>query len=62
MRIALAQVNLHIGNFDYNTTKHIAFIHEAASKGADLVVFPELSVCGYPPQDLLEYPDFIEAC
>lgn len=62
MRIALAQVNLHIGNFDFNTTKHIAFIHEAASKGADLVVFPELSVCGYPPQDLLEYPDFIEAC
>lgn len=62
MQIALAQVNLHIGNFDYNTSKHIAFILEAASKGVDLVVFPELSVCGYPPQDLLELPDFIEAC
>jgi NAD+ synthase (glutamine-hydrolysing) len=62
MLIALAQVNLHIGNFTYNLSKHLEAIQKASLAGAGLVVFPELSVCGYPPQDLLEYDAFTAAC
>lgn len=60
MKIALAQLNYHIGNFRKNTEKIIKHIHKAQSRGADLVVFSELAVCGYPPQDLLERRDFID--
>lgn len=62
MKIALAQQNYHIGNFDANTQKIIAAIKEAKTLGADLIVFSELSVCGYPPRDFLEFDDFIEKC
>ncbi len=62
MKIAIAQLNFHIGNFDFNTKKIINAIHEASAKGADLVVFPELAVCGYPPRDFLEFPEFITSC
>ena len=62
MKIALAQQNYHIGNFESNTQKIISAIGEARSKGADLVVFTELSVCGYPPRDFLEFRDFINQC
>lgn len=62
MRISLAQLNYHIGNFEENSRKTIAAIEKAKAEGADLVVFSELSVCGYPPQDLLEHKQFIELC
>ncbi|MBL7752387.1 MAG: NAD+ synthase [Chitinophagaceae bacterium] len=62
MKIALAQQNYHIGNFDSNRDKIIAGIREAKAAGADLVVFSELCICGYPPRDFLEFHDFIEAC
>ncbi len=60
MKIALAQLNYHIGNFQYNTEKIIAHVGMAKEQGADVVVFAELSVCGYPPRDFLEFNDFIE--
>lgn len=62
MKIALAQQNYHIGNFDANTAKIIEAIERAKADGADLVVFSELSVCGYPPRDFLEFEDFINQC
>jgi len=62
MKIALAQQNYHIGNFEENTRKIIEGIDWAKKEGADLVVFSELSVCGYPPRDFLEFDDFINQC
>lgn len=62
MKIFLAQQNYHIGNFEANTEKIIAAIKEAKAYGGDLVVFSELSVCGYPPRDFLEFNDFINSC
>jgi len=59
MKIALAQQNYHIGNFEENTRKIIAGIHQAKAAGADLVIFTEHCVCGYPPRDFLEFDDFI---
>lgn len=62
MKIILAQQNYHIGNFEKNTAKIIDGINAAKAQGADLVVFSELSVCGYPPRDFLEFEDFIAQC
>ncbi len=62
MKIALAQQNYHIGNFESNTQKILNGIEEAVKQGADLVVFSELCVCGYPPRDFLEFSDFINKC
>ncbi len=62
MKIALAQINCHIGNFELNCSKIIDNIKRAEKDNADLVIFPELSVPGYPPLDLLEYDYFIEQC
>ncbi len=62
MKIALAQLNYHIGNFESNTEKIIKHIAEARTNGADLVVFGELCVCGYPSRDFLEFNEFIELC
>jgi len=62
MKIALAQQNYHIGNFEENTRKIIMATKEAEKQGADLVVFSELSLCGYPPRDFLEFEDFINKC
>ena len=60
MKIALAQLNYIIGDFEHNTQKIIKAIQTARDKGADLVVFAELSICGYSPRDFLEFSDFIE--
>ncbi|WP_421920536.1 NAD+ synthase [Marinifilum sp.] len=60
MKIALAQLNYHIGNFDSNTEKIISAIEKSKKENVDLVVFSELAICGYPPKDLLERKDFIE--
>lgn len=62
MKIALAQLNYHIGNFEHNEKHIIKHIKLAKEKGADLVVFAELAICGYPPRDFLDYTDFIERC
>jgi len=62
MKIALAQLNYHIGNFEANTQKIIDTINTQKANGIDLVVFAELCICGYPPRDFLEYPEFIEHC
>ena len=62
MRIFLAQQNYHIGNFESNVAKIIHAIQEAKRAGGDLIVFSELSVCGYPPRDFLEFDDFIAQC
>ena len=62
MRIALAQQNYHIGNFESNTKKIISAIEQAKNEEAELVVFSELSICGYPPRDFLEFDDFINRC
>lgn len=62
MKIALAQLNYHIGNFESNTAKIIESIRQAEKQGADLVVFAELAISGYPPRDFLEFNDFVNRC
>jgi NAD+ synthase (glutamine-hydrolysing) len=62
MKIFLAQQNYHIGNFESNTQKIIHAIKEAKVQGGDLILFSELSVCGYPPRDFLEFNDFLNKC
>ncbi|NDC42442.1 MAG: NAD+ synthase, partial [Chitinophagia bacterium] len=62
MKIVIAQQNYHIGNFEANTARMLAAIAEARTANADLIVFSELAVCGYPPRDFLEFNDFIEQC
>lgn len=60
MKIAIAQLNYHIGNFELNSSKIIDCIRKSKTEGAELVVFSELSVTGYYPHDLLERKEFIE--
>jgi NAD+ synthase (glutamine-hydrolysing) len=62
MKIALAQVNFHIANFEGNRAAIIKRIDQARNDGVDLIVFSELAVCGYPPLDLLELKDFYDKC
>lgn len=61
MKIVLAQINPIVGAFEYNFRKILKAIEAAKDKGAKLVVFPEMAICGYPPEDLLLLPDFIHA-
>lgn len=60
--MAVAQLNYHIGNFEQNTAKIVDAIKMAKKEGAELVIFSELAVCGYPPRDFLEFRDFIDQC
>lgn len=62
MKIALAQLNYHIGNFEENSRKIRKAIHDAENQGADIVVFAELAISGYPPRDFLEFADFVNRC
>ncbi len=62
MKIFIAQQNYHIGNFEYNTNKIIDAIETAKAAGGDLILFSEMSVCGYPARDFVEFNDFIEQC
>lgn len=59
MKIALSQLNYHIGNFEANFKAMAEAVEEARKAGADLICFSELAVCGYPPRDFLEFKDFI---
>ena len=62
MRIALAQLNYMIGDFEGNFGRMAERVEEAREAGADLILFSELAVCGYPPRDFLEFRDFIRRC
>jgi NAD+ synthase (glutamine-hydrolysing) len=62
MRISIAQLNYHIGNFEKNRELICNSIRRAKSEGSDLVIFSELSVPGYPPLDLLDRIDFVNKC
>jgi len=62
MKITIAQLNYHIGNFDRNKDLICNAIKKAKSEGSDLIVFSELCIPGYPPLDLLDRLDFIEKC
>ncbi|MBM4054589.1 MAG: NAD+ synthase [Planctomycetes bacterium] len=60
MKVALAQINPIVGDFENNIRKICSFIEQAKRKKADLVIFPELVVTGYPPKDFLDVPAFVE--
>lgn len=62
MKICLAQQNYHIGNFESNTQKIIRAVREAKKNGADLIMFSEMCVSGYPARDFVEFSDFINQC
>ncbi|ODS31945.1 MAG: NAD synthase [Candidatus Scalindua rubra] len=61
MKICLAQINPTIGAFEQNAKKICRFINDAKKEGADLVIFPEMSIVGYPPKDLLELSGFVDS-
>jgi NAD+ synthase (glutamine-hydrolysing) len=60
VKSARAQINPTVGDFSGNLHTMVRFLERAAEQHADLVVFPELALCGYPPADLLEKPAFLE--
>jgi NAD+ synthase (glutamine-hydrolysing) len=65
MRITVAQLNFHIGNFEGNLAKMLDAVEKAKQENSDIICFSELTTCGYPPRDFLEFDDFIvqsEAC
>src|ERR1700757_573786 len=62
LKIAIAQINLHLGAIDRNVAAIRAARAQGAALGADLVVPPELSISGYPPEDLVLKPAFVAAC
>ena len=62
MKIAVGQINPAIGDFEGNIRLISEMTEKAAAMQCDLVIFPEMALCGYPPRDLLERPDFIQAC
>ncbi|MFC1947183.1 NAD+ synthase [Chloroflexota bacterium] len=59
LRVGIAQINTTVGDFDGNANKILKVIEESRSSGVDLLTFPELAICGYPPEDLLFKPKFI---
>lgn len=61
IRLALGQINCTVGDVGGNTRKILDTIEQARARGADIVLFPELALSGYPPEDLLLKPDFLEA-
>src|SRR2546423_6920502 len=61
MRLALAQMNTTVGDLDGNRERILARLAEAKEAGADVALFPELAVTGYPPEDLLLRPSFVQA-
>ncbi len=60
IRVGMAQINTTVGDFKGNTQKVLEAVSQARSLGVDLLTFPELAICGYPPEDLLLRPQFIE--
>jgi len=62
MKVALAQIDTTVGAFESNAARMLERAKEAADKGAQLILFPELALCGYPPKDLLELGEFVDRC
>lgn len=62
MKIALGQINTTVGDFAGNVDKIVRHARCAQERGADLVIFPELALCGYPPRDLVEKKEFVSRC
>ena len=62
LRITLAQINTTVGDLDGNVNKCLDALRKAESAGSDLIVFPELTITGYPPEDLLLKPGFLKKC
>ncbi len=62
MKVAIAQINTAVNAVEYNAEKAIGYIRKAAEAGADLVVFPEMTLPGYPPKDLLLSDEFVGWC
>ena len=62
LRIAVAQLNCVVGDLDHNASLILDAARSAVEQGADLLLTPELALCGYPPEDLLLRPDFHRAC
>ena len=62
LRVGICQLNLTVGDLDGNAERMIAALAEVSERGADVAVFPELAVCGYPPEDLLAKPRFAQDC
>src|SRR5437868_13653092 len=60
MKIALAQINTTVGDIAGNVDSIVRFARDASAAGAGVAVFPELSITGYPPRDLVEKPTFVE--
>ena len=61
-QIAVAQINVIIGDIDGNCQKIVSNIELAKTQNKKLIIFPELSICGYPPHDLLHFDSFVEKC
>ena len=59
MKIVLAQQNYRIGDFELNTRKIIEAIRQAKAEGADLIMFSEMCICGYPARDFVEFNNFV---
>ena len=62
MKYFLCQIDPIVGDIDGNKNKILEYISKAREAKADLVIFPELAICGYPPEDLLDYPYFVKEC
>ncbi|MGB0386563.1 MAG: NAD+ synthase [Ardenticatenaceae bacterium] len=62
VRLAMGQMNATVGDLEGNLAKILDYMAQARAQGAGMILFPELAVCGYPPEDLLLKPDFITAC
>jgi len=62
MRVGIGQINAHVGAIERNRDRILAMIDDARRHACDLVVFPELAICGYPPLDLMWRPGFVTAC
>ena len=60
LRVALAQINVTVGDLEGNAQKILAYMQQAPAAGAHIVCFPELALTGYPPEDLLLKPQFID--
>jgi NAD+ synthase (glutamine-hydrolysing) len=60
LRLGLAQINVTVGDFPGNYAKIVDSLEKARNAGVDIITFPELAICGYPPEDLLMKPQFIE--
>lgn len=61
LRLGMGQINPTVGDLEGNTRKIIQYIHDARKMGVDLLTFPELAIPGYPPEDFLLMPRFIDA-